>query len=91
MTTHHTPKEPTFVRISPMSIIMANWILSIINKPDYIIQTESSIRYRHRGKLTAYIESQLQMPAQTYYPIRGLYSSLENVENIYNPAWESKK
>ncbi|MGR5407627.1 hypothetical protein [Vibrio sp. PNB22_8_1] len=79
MTIPHTSKEPAFVRISPISIIVANWILSIINKPDYIIQTESSIRYQHRGKLTAYTETQLQMPAQTSYQIRGLYSSLEKV------------
>lgn len=72
---HHT----AITRISPVSIITANWIISIINKSDFITLTEGSIRYRYRGQLSAYISSHIQMPKQASHQLSRFYWDLDKV------------
>ncbi|HCD5199878.1 TPA: hypothetical protein NBT51_003491 [Vibrio parahaemolyticus] len=79
MSQHNPSQHKAITRISPVSVITTNWLLSIYNQPDYIALTESSIRFKYRGKLTAYIESHILMPKQTSYQIREFYWALDKV------------
>ncbi len=74
------PSQHTAItRISPVSIITANWLISIHNQPEYISLTESDVRFRYKGKLAGYIESYMLMPKQTNYQITEFYWALDKV------------
>ena len=79
MTQTNPSHQTTIIRISPVSIITANWIISIINKSDFITLTEGSIRYRYRGQLSTYISNHIQMPKQASHQLNRFYWDLDKV------------
>ncbi|AXY02708.1 hypothetical protein D1115_16985 [Vibrio alfacsensis] len=72
-------QNTAITRISPISVITTNWLLTIYNQTDYTSLTESDIRFKFRGKLSAYIESHILMPKQTSYQIRQFHWALDKV------------
>lgn len=92
MSQRKTSHPKAISRISPINIIVTNWVISIINQPDYISLTEGSIRYRYRGRLSTYIANHIQMPKQPSHQLSRFHWALDNAAlEILNLGLKEKK